>query len=467
MEKLKKGFYTALGTPLDKNGDLIADSLVKEINMQIDACASGLLLMGSMGIEPTIKNSAFKETVRVAAEAVAGRVPLFVGCMDNSVERVKERIDMIKDYNFDGVVLTTPFYGTAPNDQLIRFFERVADYSPKPLFLYDLAVVTKQKITYPMLEKLAKHPNIKGIKSGDIVLARQVKRNMPTKERSFAILDAAYEGGVTVLDTSDDYGKSEEVIGDYLRENPDKHFEICTKFKVTEETSKDIYASLKDFALKSCQKLAIDRIPIFMSHTEKNYIDYGDKLVDALNELKNEGIITNSAISLSNKDEFERIIDCGGFDAVQIPLNILDNKEIQCGLVKKASDAGIAVFVRSVYLQGLFFRKKEDFLVQNPNAPELKLQEMNEKVLPVIERVREFADELNVSVAQLAMSFIKDTYGVDSLVVGSETPEQVKNNLEMFNQPEISEDILAKILNEFKDIDPFVISPWMWEVRHG
>ncbi len=75
---------------------------------------------------------------------------------------------------------------------------------------------------------------------------------MPTKERSFAILDAAYEGGVTVLDTSDDYGKSEEVIGDYLRENPDKHFEICTKFKVTEETSKDIYASLKDFASDLC-----------------------------------------------------------------------------------------------------------------------------------------------------------------------------------------------------------------------
>ena len=290
---------------------------------------------------------------------------------------------------------------------------------------------------------------------------------MPTKERSFAILDAAYEGGVTVLDTSDDYGKSEEVIGSYLKENPDKHFDICTKFKVTGETSKNIYNSLKNFALASCKKLSIDRVPIFMSHTEKNYIDYGDKLIEALNELKKEGIIVNSAISLSNKDEFERIIDCGGFEAVQIPLNILDNKEIQNGLVKKASDAGIAVFVRSVYLQGLFFRKKEDFLVQNPNAPKLKLQEMNEKVLPVIERVREFADELNISVAQLAMSFIKDTYGVDSLVVGSETPEQVKSNLEMFNQPTLSEDILAKILNEFKDVDPFVISPWMWEVSHG
>ena len=38
MDKLKKGFYTALGTPLDKDGNVIAESLVKEINMQIEKC---------------------------------------------------------------------------------------------------------------------------------------------------------------------------------------------------------------------------------------------------------------------------------------------------------------------------------------------------------------------------------------------------------------------------------------------
>ncbi len=288
----------------------------------------------------------------------------------------------------------------------------------------------------------------------------------PTEEKSFAILDAAYEGGVTILDTSDDYGNSEEVIGKYLQTHPDKHFDICTKFKVTEETSKDIYKSLKEFALASAKKLSIDRIPIFMSHTERNFIDYGDKLIDALNELKKEGLIVNAGISMSNKDEIERIIESGGFDAIQIPMNILDNKIIRNGIVKKMSDAGIAVFVRSVYLQGLFFRKKEDFLVQNPNAPKLKLEEMYKKVWPEVEKVHKFAAELGISVAELALSFIRDTVGVDSLVVGSETPEQVIQNVEMFNTPKLSDDVLSKILDEFKDLDPFVISPWMWEERY-
>ena len=169
---------------------------------------------------------------------------------------------------------------------------------------------------------------------------------------------------------------------------------------------------------------------------------------------------------MSNKNEIDRIIDSGAFDAIQIPMNILDNKIIQNGTVKRMSEAGIAVFVRSVYLQGLFFRKKEDFLVQNPNAPKLKLEEMYQKVWPEVEKVRNFADELGISVAQLALSFIRDTVGVDSLVVGSETPEQVAQNVEMFNTPKLSQDTLERILKEFTDLDPFVISPWMWEERY-
>ncbi len=283
------------------------------------------------------------------------------------------------------------------------------------------------------------------------------KNGMPTEEESFAILDAAYEGGVTILDTSDDYGKSEEVIGKYLQMNPDKHFDICTKFKVTEETSKDIYASLKDFALKSAKKLCIDRIPIFMSHTESNFIDYGDRLIEALNELKKEGLIINAGISLSNKDALEPIMESGGFEAIQLPLNILDNEPIRNGLIKRVSDAGIAVFVRSVYLQGIFFKKKEDLLVQDPERPEL-----NQKILPIIEKIGEIAAEEGVSVAQLALSFIKDSCGVDSLVMGSETPEQVVENIKMFNAPSLSESTLKRIRDEFSDVDPFVISPWLW-----
>lgn len=192
--KFSNGFYTALGTPLDENGNLVENSLRKHINQQIDAGASGFLLMGSMGIEAYIKNSAYGEIVRVAVDEVAGRLPLFVGIMDNSIVKVKEKIDMIGDAKVDGVVLTNPFYASVDNEQMVNWFTKIADYSPYPLFLYDLAVVTKTKITLPVIDKLINHPNISGIKTADWEMIQAIGRKYP---------DAGFECFYSGLDSFD------------------------------------------------------------------------------------------------------------------------------------------------------------------------------------------------------------------------------------------------------------------------
>lgn len=180
--ELKKGFYTALGTPLDEEGNLVAASLERHIEQQIEAGASGLLLMGSMGIEAYIKNSAYGEIVRVGAAANRGRLPLFVGVMDNSIVKVMEKIEMIGDAPIDGVVLTTPYYSSLNMEQLVNWFTTIADRSPYPLYLYDLAVVTKIKITLPLIDKLIHHPNIKGIKTADWEMIQAIGRTYPNAD---------------------------------------------------------------------------------------------------------------------------------------------------------------------------------------------------------------------------------------------------------------------------------------------
>lgn len=192
--KFTNGFYTALGTPLDENGNLVEASLRKHINQQIDAGASGLLLMGSMGIEAYIKNSAYADIVRVAADETAARLPLFVGIMDNSIVKVKEKIDMIGNAKIDGVVLTTPYYEVLDNPQMVNWFKSIADASPYPLYLYDLAVVTKTKITLDVIDRLIDHPNIKGIKTADWEMIQAIGRKYP---------DAGFECFYSGLDSFD------------------------------------------------------------------------------------------------------------------------------------------------------------------------------------------------------------------------------------------------------------------------
>ena len=187
--KLTNGFYTALGTPLDENGNLVEASLRKHINQQIDAGASGLLLMGSMGIEAHIKNSTYGDIVRVAAEEVNGRLPLFVGAMDNSISKVMEKIDLIGDAKIDGIVLTVPFYSAVDDAQAVNWYTTIADKSPYPIYMYDLAVVTKYKITIGVVDKLINHTNIKGIKTADWEMIKAIGRKYPNTD-----FDCLYSG---------------------------------------------------------------------------------------------------------------------------------------------------------------------------------------------------------------------------------------------------------------------------------
>ncbi len=182
MGTLKNGFYTALGTPLDENGNVVKESLKKHIEQQIEAGASGLLLMGSMGIEAFIKTSSYADIVKTAVEAVDGRLPLFVGAMDCSVAKVMEKIELMGDCKIDGVVLTAPFYGVANDEMAINFYKAIADKSPYPIYLYDLAVATKYKMTLPVVDVLINHSNIKGIKTADWELIHAIGRKYPEKD---------------------------------------------------------------------------------------------------------------------------------------------------------------------------------------------------------------------------------------------------------------------------------------------
>ena len=182
MEKimLKNGFYTALGTPMTEDGKIVECALKKHIDTQIEAGASGLLLMGSMGIEASVRNDEYAKIVDVAIDANAGRLPLFVGAMDNSIARVMEKIDAVgAGKAIDGIVLTVPFYATPSDADAIYWFNEIANKSPYPIYLYDLAVVTKYKVRMNVIDGVINHPNIAGMKSPDWELIKAIERKYP------------------------------------------------------------------------------------------------------------------------------------------------------------------------------------------------------------------------------------------------------------------------------------------------
>lgn len=200
---MKAGFVPALGTPLDKNGNLVVEGYKKQIEDQINAGAVGILCMGSMGQQPYIRQEVCAEVAKAAVEAAAGRVPVYVGAMDCSISRAKERMAAMEHLDIAGFVFTTPYYYACTREQAMNYFKGVAAATDKPVLLYDLAVVTQTKITYDMvLEMLRDVPNFVGIKSMDTVMFRKLILN-PQVPKDFVMVysgldmfDVAYKWGI-------------------------------------------------------------------------------------------------------------------------------------------------------------------------------------------------------------------------------------------------------------------------------
>ncbi|MBQ9544067.1 MAG: dihydrodipicolinate synthase family protein [Clostridia bacterium] len=200
---MRPGFVPALGTPLDKDGNLVEKSLRKHVGDQIAAGAVGLLCLGSMGIEAFIRDDVYPSVALTALDEAAGRVPVFIGAMDTSLARVKKRIAPLEDSDAAGFVFTAPFYSPATREQMMNFFKGCAALTDHKILLYDLPVVTQSKITPAMVLELIKTvPNFIGIKSADLVMFRNLKRNPDVPEDFITVysgldsFDVAYRSGI-------------------------------------------------------------------------------------------------------------------------------------------------------------------------------------------------------------------------------------------------------------------------------
>jgi len=205
---MKPGFVPALGTPLTAEGKFMKESMVNQVNMMIDAGCVGLLAMGSMGQQPYIPTAECAKVAAAVVEAAAGRVPTFVGAMDCSIARIKERLAAMENLDVAGFVFTAPYYEAMTEAQNLNFYRQVAKLTKHKIFIYDLPGVVKSKITYEMVKELLKDiPNLAGIKTADLQMQRKLM-NDPEVPASFVqlfsgldVVDVAYKYGIhTALD---------------------------------------------------------------------------------------------------------------------------------------------------------------------------------------------------------------------------------------------------------------------------
>ena len=274
-------------------------------------------------------------------------------------------------------------------------------------------------------------------------------KGMPSFEESSVILDTALSNGIVSFDTARTYGESEAVLGKFFANNGAEKT-LITKAFFTDVDKSAVKDTLFEMVCDSMRKLGIEKLPFLKLHNESMLIKYGDTIISALQDLKSEGLVGGIGTSFSDKSRLLELTDGCGFDCIQLPANIFDNEVIIDGTIKKLSDSGSIVFVRSIYLQGLFFKDTNELPEKIKCAKE------------PLEKLRDLARDAGISMAELAVTFIRDTDGITSLLLGCDTPAQLIESVSLINAPKIQDDVMKEALKIAENIPPIVIRPWEW-----
>lgn len=242
----------------------------------------------------------------------------------------------------------------------------------------------------------------------------------PDTEMVKQILHAAAENGIETLDTSSAYGNSEEILGESTGE---KNFKIVSKYPKGEESVTDKFAG-------SLARLKTKKLYGYLLHHFEVYRNNPSVWEDFL-KLKEEGKVSKVGFSLYTPEELELILKNDvQFDLLQFPYNIFDRKFES--YLKALHEKGVEIHVRSTFLQGLFFRDRE-------NLPG-KLQPMKRYLL----ELDAYAKETGLSIPELALNYNLQNPYLDGILIGVDNVQQLLTNVHSIKETKVDLDIEVK-----------------------
>lgn len=229
------------------------------------------------------------------------------------------------------------------------------------------------------------------------------------KEIAHNMLDQFLDAGGEKIDTAQGYGNSEKIIGEYQRKN---ELKIITKISSMQE---------KDILLNSFNRLGVEKLYGVMCHDEKVFLE-NKNLFDYLRFKKDEGIVSKIGSSFYSIEALEQALECFDLDIIQIPASIFDQEFLKKDLLEKLKGKNIEIHVRSIFLQGLVFMKKD------------QINSFFNPVQTKIDKYRELLEDSKDSITEFHFNFMAQYDEIDCLVVGFQNPVQLGESIEAISK---------------------------------
>ncbi|MEO2601657.1 dihydrodipicolinate synthase family protein [Clostridium butyricum] len=160
--KAFKGVIPAVLTVFDKEENIDEVGMRQLVSFLIDKGVNGLYLTGSTGEGFTMTSEERKKVVEIVIDETAGRVPVVVhvGTIGTKIS-----IDLAKhaeSVGAEGISSVPPFYWKFNENQIIKYYEDIANSCSIPMIVYNVPLVGLLGMN--AIKRLAKIENVKGIK---------------------------------------------------------------------------------------------------------------------------------------------------------------------------------------------------------------------------------------------------------------------------------------------------------------
>src|SRR5690348_3805762 len=260
------------------------------------------------------------------------------------------------------------------------------------------------------------------------------------RERAEACVAKAFEIGIDFIDTANVYsgGRAEEFLGEVLADRPRDSYVLATK----------LYWQAPDGGSGLSREQVLTQIDASLSRLRTDYVDLYqchrydwdvplEETMEALTEVVRRG--KARYIGFSEWPE-EKIREAQAMDGVEHFVSSQPQYSMlwrgpERDVIPASRELGISQIVWSPLAQGVLTGKykpgeppPEGTRATSETMGGFMERAMDEKLLERVQELRPVADELGLSMAQLALAWVLREPNVASAIIGASRPEQIEDN---------------------------------------
>jgi 4-hydroxy-tetrahydrodipicolinate synthase len=175
MKRTFQGSLVALVTPF-REGEVDEPKLRELVEFHVGNGTDAIIPCGTTGESPTLSHDEHKRVVEIVIEAARGRVPVVAGTGSNSTAEAIDLTAHARKAGAAGALIVNPYYNKPTQEGLYRHFKAIAEAVDIPILVYNIQSRTAVNVETDTLARLAKIPNIVGVKeaSGSLDQMTQV-----------------------------------------------------------------------------------------------------------------------------------------------------------------------------------------------------------------------------------------------------------------------------------------------------